>query len=93
MRLTKEEVGPHSCYRCISAFFIMHARATKQARHPLIRRLAPVVEALCLLPSLPLALWEGCLAHARTLLLQLPSQGKEEKKKDGGKMWTANFME
>lgn len=40
----------------------------KKAHRPLARRLAPAVEALCLLPSLPPALREECVAHTRALL-------------------------
>ena len=60
-----------------------HTNPTTQARLPLARRLAPAVEAMCLLPSLPPALREECLAHARTLLLGPGQPQAQAGKKQG----------
>lgn len=59
----------------------IYTHTTTQARLPLARRLAFAVEAMCLLPFLPPALREECLAHARTLLLGLeqPQAGKAQR--------------
>ncbi len=98
MRLTKQDVSkqeentwystaqhtsrPPACSGSPHPIPPTHTHAHIQARNPLARRLAPVLEALCLLPSLSPTLRDECLAHARALLLQQGAMAPAERGND-----------